>query len=193
MYFKKLSSCIIFALLLCFTSFVSANDEYLAPTQNEQSFATEALPFLQTSGYPWTQEVTETFLQAVNDECGYRGMQVFLEILRGKISEVDHKNIAFFCPTLGILETAHPDVSDFSGLMIVDRVAKGKADVLKKALDKAWPYFKKAGGWVRDVAWPAVKATAKWLASNTRDAIAGQAAADFVRERTCNYTGKWCK
>lgn len=191
MFLKKIFQIVLLITIITAPSFVLASAE---------SVVTEkAYSLLKKTEYPWTRDSARKFVHLVNEECGYRGMQHFLNVLSEKFTEADREKIEFSCPVLSFIEVSGIGISDPLGMkMDIAGYASSKSSasvaksisgkILQKALDKALPYFKAAGGWVYKVAWPAVKSAAKWMAN----AIGEAAAADYVKQKTCEYTGKWC-
>ncbi len=109
---RKTIQVILFFALLITSTFAAASDS----SSSEAKFAMKALPFLQVSGYPWTQESAQGFMRVVNEECGYRGMQIFLAMLREKFTEADQEKIEFACPVLSLVDMSAATISDPLGM-----------------------------------------------------------------------------
>lgn len=194
---KKMTQYCLFCVLLSVSLFAFAK-----ASPDEVRFTNKALPLLQQSGYPWTKPLAQSFIHTVNTECGYRGMEIFTQMLSRTLpQEATQETLSFACPMLAILDLSIANANDPLGLgvnmSLVDPVGSGKISpitksaagkILEKALKKAWPYFKRLGGWWSDAAWPAIVSTAKWLAN----AVGESAAADYIQRKTCEYTGSWC-
>lgn len=178
---------IVFVFFCC----MATQSSFASDTSIEAKFAKRALPLLAVSGYPWTQESVQNLMSSINEECGRRGMQLFMSSLRHEIGEEEKVNIGFVCPGLSLIDIDQSRVDDPLGIGVSIGFTNQKSAMsvisLGSILKAIEPYFKKLPDIYKKY-WPKVKSAITSIFK-----MLGQAAAQIAAEQlTCKYTGYLC-